>query len=142
MCGTTSVVYTSTMPKLTRMTPKPIHHDKLPESILLKIFHLFSFKDLGRASMVCTQWRRIAHDHSLWRDADLRGLNLTAERTVTLIDRISSSVLSMNLNGCPLTVSFITAVAEKCSNLKSLRCVTRVPANGEETVVENDCRFS
>lgn len=71
--------------------------------------------------MVCTKWRRITYDHSLWRDADLRGLNLMTEKSLTLIDRISSCVLTMNLNGCALTVALITAVADKCVNLKSLR---------------------
>ncbi|XP_068721489.1 F-box/LRR-repeat protein 20-like [Montipora capricornis] len=93
---------------------------QLPESILLKIFHLCSFKSLGHTSMVCRQWRRIAYDQSLWREADLRGLNLTTRRCLTLIDRISSYVKTMNLNGCALTVSLIASVAEKCVNLKSL----------------------
>lgn len=94
--------------------------DKLPESILLNIFHWCPFKDLGHVAMVCKKWRRIAYDHSLWRDADLRGLNLT-ERTLVLIDRISSFVFAMNISGCAVTVSFITAIAEKCVNLKTLR---------------------
>ena len=94
--------------------------DKLPESILLNIFHCCAFKDLGHAAMVCKKWRRIAYDHSLWRYADLRGLNLN-ERTLVLIDRISSFVFTMNISGCSLTVSFITAIAEKCVNLITLR---------------------
>ena len=94
--------------------------DKLPESILLDIFHWCGFKDLGHVAMVCKKWQRIAYDHSLWRDADLRGLNLT-ERTLALIDRISSFVFTMNISGCAVTVSFITAIAEKCINLKTLR---------------------
>lgn len=73
--------------------------------------------------MVCTKWRRIAYDDSLWREADLRGFNLTKEKSVTLIERISLSVLKMNLNGCALTISFIMAVAEKCVKLKTLRLV-------------------
>lgn len=102
----------------TKMDAKMI--DKLPESILLDIFHWCAFKDLGHVAMVCKKWRRIAYDHSLWRDADLRGLNLT-ERTLVLIDRISSFVFTINISGCAVTVSFITAIAEKCINLKTLR---------------------
>ena len=94
--------------------------EKLPESILLNIFHCFAFKDLGRVAMVCRKWRRIAYDHSLWRDADLRGLDLT-EKSLALIDRISPVVSTMNISGCALTVAFITAIAEKCVSLKTLR---------------------
>lgn len=94
--------------------------DKLPESILLNIFHCFAFKDLGRVATVCRKWRRIAYDHSLWRNADLRGLHLT-ERSLILIDRISPVVFTMNISGCALSVSLITAIAEKCVNLKTLR---------------------
>lgn len=101
------------------MAPKLIH--QLPESILLRIFRFLSLKDLGHASMVSTKWRRIAYDHSLWRDADLRGLDLTTEKSLTLINRIYSNVFRINLSGCTLTVSLITAIAERCVNLKSLR---------------------
>lgn len=102
----------------TKMAAKII--EKLPESILLDIFYWCGFRDLGHVAMVCKKWRRIAYDHSLWRDADLRGLKLT-ERTLALIDRISSFVFTMNISGCAVTVSFITAIAEKCINLKTLR---------------------
>ena len=101
------------------MEPRFIH--QLPESILLKIFHFLSLKDLGHASMVSTKWRRITYDHSLWRDADLRGLDLTTEKSLTLIDRVYSHVFRINLNGCTLTVLLIKAIAERCVNLKSLR---------------------
>lgn len=94
--------------------------DKLPESILLDIFQKCAFKDLGHVAMVCKKCRRIAYDQSLWRNVDLRGLNPT-ERTLALIDRISSFVFTMNISGCALTVSLITAIAEKCVNLKTLR---------------------
>lgn len=102
----------------TKMAAKII--EKLPESILLDIFHWCGFRDPGHVAMVCKKWLRIAYDHSLWRDADLRGLKLT-ERTLALIDRISSFVFTMNISGCAVTVSFITAIAEKCINLKTLR---------------------
>ena len=94
--------------------------EKLPESILLNIFHCCAFKDLGHFASVCRKWRRIAYDPLLWRDADLRGLNLNV-KTLALIDRISQFVFTMNISGCSLTVSFIVAVAEKCINLKTLR---------------------
>ena len=104
---------------LTKIRSKMI--DKLPESILLKIFYFISLKGLGHASMVCRQWRRVAYDHSLWKYADLRGLNLTGDKCLTLIDRISACVLTINLNGSAINVSLITAIAEKCVNLRSLR---------------------
>ena len=95
--------------------------DKLPESILLRIFYFVSLKDLGHASLVCKQWRRIAYDNTLWRNADLRGFNLKSDRILALIDRISPSVLAMNLNGCSIKFSLIAVIVEKCVNLRSLR---------------------
>ena len=94
---------------------------QLPEPILLKIFHYCSYKTLGYASVVCRKWHRIAYDQSLWREADLRGLDLTMRGCLTLIDRISPNVITMNLNGCALTVAFIATVAEKCIHLRTLR---------------------
>ena len=99
----------------------PSKMDKLPESILLRIFYFVSLKDLGHASLVCRQWRRIAYDNTLWRNADLRGFNLKSDRILALIDRISPSVLAMNLNGCSIKFSLIVVIVEKCVNLRSLR---------------------
>ena len=95
--------------------------EKLPESILLKIFHcLCCVKDLVHSAMVCQQWRRVAYDPSLWRQVNLSGFTLT-ETSLPLIDRISSDVSKIIMNASVITVSLIAVIAVKCTNLKTLR---------------------
>ena len=95
--------------------------EKLPESVLLNIFHHLASKDLGRVGMVCKNWHRIALDYSLWQHVDLRGLSLWKESIISLIEKISPFVSVMNISGCGLSVAFITTLAEKCVKLKTLR---------------------
>ncbi|XP_022796676.1 F-box/LRR-repeat protein 2-like [Stylophora pistillata] len=94
--------------------------EKLPESVLLNIFHNFPSKDLGRVGMVCKNWHRIASDYSLWQHVDLRGLRLKKESVIALIEKVSPFVSVMNISGCGFTIAFITTVAKKCVKLKTL----------------------
>ena len=45
--------------------------DRLPDSLMLRIFTQLSMTDLGKVSRVCQTWRRITHDPSIWRSVNL-----------------------------------------------------------------------
>jgi hypothetical protein len=46
----------------------------LPTEIVLNIFKFLSCEDLGRAQRVCTDWRLLAGDETLWEAFDLKEL--------------------------------------------------------------------
>ena len=94
--------------------------DKIPEPILLKIFHSLSLKELGNVASVSGQWRRIAYDPSLWRETNLGGMQLCEEGAKRLIARIAAVVRKLNLSGSTIPASLIWDISRQCKQLKTL----------------------
>lgn len=43
------------------------HFDSLPEEVFLQIFRLLDKRNLIKCAHVCSKWRRIVYDESLWQ---------------------------------------------------------------------------
>lgn len=43
------------------------HFDRIPEEVTLHIFKMLDKYTLTKCALVCSQWKRIAYDESLWK---------------------------------------------------------------------------
>lgn len=97
--------------------------DGLPDVVLLKIFSFLPIADLGRACRVCSQWQRIAYDHTLWKYVNLRRFssNMTEEMLQNLIrTRFSSQLVSLNFGGSKVSHEVFMELSRKCKHIKHL----------------------
>ncbi|EOA34177.1 hypothetical protein CARUB_v10021680mg [Capsella rubella] len=125
---------------LSTLEPPPVMTDwtKLPleltSSILLR---LGAVEILESAQKVCTQWRRICKDPSMWRKIDMRdmGYRGTADLDYDFmchhaVDRSQGGLLEIKL-GVFATDELLNYVADRSRNLRSLQlrifytCVTK-----------------
>lgn len=51
----------------------------IPDSLLLSIFSNLVAKDVLKASQVCSRWRAVAYDESLWRQLMYRKWNISGK---------------------------------------------------------------
>ena len=71
----------------------------LPDDVLLRIFYFLNKRELLKASFVCTTWRRLARDGSLWSSLDLSRYILGIEEE-TLTRLLMSYFVPMGKHLC------------------------------------------
>ncbi|EOA34646.1 hypothetical protein CARUB_v10022210mg [Capsella rubella] len=118
--------------------PMMIDWTELPlELTSLILLRLGAVEILENAQKVCTQWRSISKDPSIWRKIDMRDLGNRKKGDLDFgilcrhaVDRSQGGLLEINF-GAFATDELITYVAERSRNLTSLglgrffKCVTK-----------------
>lgn len=97
--------------------------DFLPEIVILKVFSFLPVGDLGKAARVCSYWRRLAYDHSLWKAVNLKrqAAKLDEDTLHMLIrTRFSHSLSILHLGGCKISLELLSELNRKCKSLKYL----------------------
>lgn len=97
--------------------------DCLPEIVLLKVFSFLPVADLGRAAKVCSDWRRLAYDHTLWKAVNIKrqAAKLDEDTLHMLIrTRFSHSLSILHLGGCKISLELLSELNRKCKSLKYL----------------------
>ena len=97
--------------------------DRLPDSLMLRIFTHLSMADLGKVSSVCQTWRRITHDPSIWRSVNLekhaRGMDVKSFQLLVKT-RFGPSLRHLNLANFAATSKMLRQLSKSCKNLQSL----------------------
>jgi len=96
---------------------------ELSDCVLIKVFIKLELKSLVRCCFVCSRWKRIIYDSSLWIDVDLRPFRwkLDEQSVVRLIQtRFHPCLKSMNLSGFSLTPKLFGELRLQCPNLVCL----------------------
>ena len=92
----------------------------LPETIVLKVFSYLDENQLCKVAAVCTNWRRIAYDSSLWTRVDLRRYNSRVDnlRLIKLIrTRFAPLLTSLNLGSFTVSPQVFQAMCKYCPKL-------------------------
>eukprot|EP00116_Pleurobrachia_bachei_P004740 sb/3465002/ len=67
---------------------------RFSEELTLKIFSYLKIEDLCRCSLVCSYWRRLSYDKSLWKKINLRNRNIPIDQLVARL-RFGTRYLSL-----------------------------------------------
>ena len=97
--------------------------EKLPESVLLKIFSYFHTSELVGISQVSSEWHRVAYDWQLWQEVSLEkhSKNITDLRLRKLIRNIFSSKLRyLDLTRFNLSSGTLHVLSKNCPQLRTL----------------------
>ena len=97
--------------------------NEFSDCLLIKIFQLLEVQDLIRCCKVCTKWKRVVYDGSLWTNVDLRPFRwkLDEQCIVRLTQtRFRPYLRRLNLSGFSLTPKLFNCLQSDCPNLISL----------------------
>jgi len=100
--------------------------EKLPDKVLIHIFHFLSHREIINLSLVSKKWRMISADSRLWSSVSFRpdhkGLHVSnVESLLALISvRFGPSLKYVELPPELITPVIIHELASKCPNLKHM----------------------
>ncbi|XP_013385202.1 F-box/LRR-repeat protein 12 [Lingula anatina] len=108
--------------------------ESLPENIVVEIFHYLSTKDLCRIARVCSQWRRIANDKTLWKHVDLSDYKINLPNMWKLMRaHFSEAVLTVKMRGFldsgpkkkkpSFSEAALKDMRERCPNVRELHII-------------------
>lgn len=105
----------------------------LPEELMLSIFAMLELEDLARSVVpVCSRWRRLGRDESLWSNATLR-YDPLAESSDDFIRALLTAptlgALEYITDGAPTREEVAKALTKCCSRVSSLRLLPGLPEN-------------
>ena len=97
--------------------------EKIPESILLRIFSYLRIGELLRVSRVNSDWRRVAHDSCLWQEVSLRKYsnNIPDLMLRKLIKNFFSKKLKyLDLTSFNVSSGTLYVLSKNCPRIRSL----------------------
>ncbi|KAK3924902.1 F-box/LRR-repeat protein 14 [Frankliniella fusca] len=105
----------------------------LPEELMLSIFSLLELEELARSVVpVCSRWRRLGRDESLWAGATLR-YDPTAESADDFIRALLTApalgTLEYITDGAPTREDVAKALTKCCQRVTTLRMLPGPPEN-------------
>lgn len=112
-----------------KLPKRPSPFDKLPDTLILKIFSFLSSNELCVSARVCRRWYFLVWEPQLWTSVTLSGGRIQVDRGLKTLFRLLCrdsptlclTVERIHLNGCTkLTDKGLCTVALKCPELKVL----------------------
>lgn len=129
-----------------KLPKRPSPFDKLPDTLILKIFSFLSSNELCVSARVCRRWYFLVWEPQLWTSVTLSGGRIQVDRGLKTLFRLLCrdsptlclTVERIHLNGCTkLSDKGLSTVALKCPELKvlELRGCAGVTSRGVTDIV-------